>query len=217
MPYQPQLDAAVLPAPVAPPSSAAGDWRSALPALTGAMVTLREMRMSDAPALFAALSSEQVSRFISPPPANVHGFEQFIGWSQRQRAAGQYICFAVVPNGSDVPVGIFQIRSLEPAFGTSEWGFAIAEEFWGSGIFMDGARLVLDFAFNIVGVRRLEARAACKNGRGMGALRKIGAVQEGLLRRSLLRNGEYLDQTLWTIIAEEWFEGTTIGAAIVVH
>jgi ribosomal-protein-serine acetyltransferase len=42
------------------------------------------------------------------------------------------------------------------------------------------------------------------NGRGNGALRKIGAVQEGVLRRSFLRDGQYHDQVLWSILAEEW-------------
>jgi ribosomal-protein-serine acetyltransferase len=55
-----------------------------------------------------------------------------------------------------------------------------------------------------VGVHRLEARAAVRNGRGNGALRKIGAVQEGVLRKSFLKNGEYLDQVLWTILDEDW-------------
>ena len=35
-------------------------------------------------------------------------------------------------------------------------------------------------------------------------VRKIGAVQEGVLRRSFLRNGEYLDQVLWTVLEEDW-------------
>ena len=34
--------------------------------------------------------------------------------------------------------------------------------------------------------------------------RKMGAVQEGVLRKSFLKNGEYLDQTLWTILEEDW-------------
>ena len=76
-----------------------------------------------------------MSRFISPPPATIEGFERFIGWAIRQRQAGQYVCFAVVPHGSDTAIGIFQVRSLEPAFGTAEWGFALASEFWGSGDF----------------------------------------------------------------------------------
>ena len=59
--------------------------------------------------------------------------------------------------------------------------------------------------FQTVGVHRLEARASIVNGRGNGALRKLGAVQEGVLRRSFLRNGEYHDQVLWSVLKEDWF------------
>src|SRR5688572_20892211 len=180
------------------------DWRQSLPVMTGTMVTLRELRLSDAPSLLAMLSTEEVSRFISPPPTTVEGFERFIAWTHRERNAGNYACFAIVPAGMDTAIGIFQVRSLEPGFGTAEWGFAMGSEYWGSGIFAEGARLVLDFAFDVIGAHRLEARAATANGRGNGALRKLGAVQEGVLRRSFLRNGQYYDQVLWGILAEDW-------------
>ena len=180
------------------------DWKQALPVLTGSMVTLRELRLSDATALLTMLSTEEVARFISPPPTTVEGFERFIAWTHRERAAGNYACFAVVPHGMDTAIGIFQVRQLEPGFGTAEWGFAIGSAFWGSGVFMDGARMVINFAFNTIQTHRLEARAAILNGRGNGALRKIGAMQEGILRKSFLRNGEYLDQALWTILDEDW-------------
>jgi RimJ/RimL family protein N-acetyltransferase len=180
------------------------DWKQALPVLTGSMVTLRELRLSDATSLLAMLSTEEVARFISPPPTTVEGFERFIAWTHRERAAGNYACFAVVPHGMDTAIGIFQVRQLEPGFGTAEWGFAIGSAFWGTGMFMDGARMVIDFAFDTIQTHRLEARAAILNGRGNGALRKIGAMQEGILRKSFLRNGEYLDQALWTILDEDW-------------
>jgi RimJ/RimL family protein N-acetyltransferase len=51
-------------------------------------------------------------------------------------------------------------------------------------VFETCAKLVLDFTFNTIGVRRLEARAAVQNGRGHSALMKVGAVQEGVLRQS---------------------------------
>jgi RimJ/RimL family protein N-acetyltransferase len=180
------------------------DWKQALPVLTGSLVTLRELRLSDATSLLAMLSTQEVARFISPPPTTVEGFERFIAWTHRERSAGNYACFAVVPHGMDTAVGIFQVRQLEPGFGTAEWGFALGSGFWGTGMFMDGARLVVDFAFDTIKTHRLEARAAILNGRGNGALRKIGAMQEGILRKSFLRNGEYLDQALWTILDEDW-------------
>jgi N-acetyltransferase len=203
MPYQPGMG----PMPAVTPYSnpvISSDWRQALPTMTGSMVTLRELQVSDAPSLFAMLTTEEVSRFISPPPTSVESFERFIAWTLRMRDLGSYACFAVTVGDSDTAIGIFQLRELEPGFATAEWGFAIGSAFWGTGVFADGAELLVRFAFETVGVHRLEARAAVKNGRGNGALRKMGAVQEGVLRRSFLKNGEYHDQVLWSILDEDW-------------
>jgi ribosomal-protein-alanine N-acetyltransferase len=202
MPYSSELDLQVIQPSVGQVVSS--DWQRKLPVLTGEHITLRELRASDAPSLFSLLTTEEVARFISPPPSTVEGFERFIAWTLRQRTAGTYACFAVTLKGFDTAIGIFQVRETEPGFGTAEWGFAIGSPFWGSGVFEEGAQLILEFAFDTLAVHRLEARAAVKNGRGTGALLKVGAVPEGVLRKSFLRNGEYLDQVLYAIVEDDW-------------
>ena len=212
MPYQPDLDQ-----PMTATSTITSDWRNALPVLTGTHVTLRDLEITDAPSLFAMLTTEDVARFISPPPTTVDGFERFITWARNERAAGRYACFAVVPHGMTTAIGLFQVRQLEPGFATAEWGFAIGSNFWGTGIFMDAAPMVVHFAIETLGVSRLEARAAVANGRGNGALRKLGAVQEGVLRRSFYRNGQHLDQMLWSILREEWQQTKAVWGNGVIH
>ena len=201
MPYQVELDTMTIQPSMG--EVVTSDWQQGLPTLRGEQVVLRELRASDAASLFALLTTEEVSRFISPPPTSVEGFERFIAWTLRQRAAGTYACFAVTVAGYDTAIGIFQVRSLEPNFGTAEWGFAIGSDFWGTGVLQEGAEMVLDFAFDTLGVHRLEARAAVKNGRGNGALQKLGAVQECRLRKSFQKKGEYLDQMLYAILASD--------------
>jgi ribosomal-protein-alanine N-acetyltransferase len=191
------------------------DWRHQLPVLVGDRVRLRELQLSDAPSLLAMVTAPEVSRFISPPPMTIAGFERFIQWTQQERAAGRYICFAVVPHGMTTAVGLFQLRSLEPTFVTAEWGFALGAPFWGTGVFMDAARLTVEFALETVGVHRLEARAAVANGRGNGALAKVGAVKEAVLRQSFLRNGEYVDQALWSIVREDWLQAKAVWGSII--
>jgi RimJ/RimL family protein N-acetyltransferase len=198
-----QKEPAVLPV-LEEPGSVTRDWRKALPVLAGPGFSLRELRLSDASSLLAVLTTEEVARFISPPPSTVNGFERFIQWTHRERAAGNYACFGIVPDGTESAIGIFQVRQLEPGFGSAEWGFAMGSGYWGTGLFFESAQLIVDFAFDVIGVHRLEARAAVQNGRGNGALRKIGAKQECVLRKSFLRNGEHLDQNLWTLIDEDW-------------
>ena len=180
------------------------EWQRGLPTLVAAHVTLRELRLSDASSLLAMVATEEVARFISPPPTTLEGFERFIEWTHAERAAGRYVCFGIVPKGMDHAVGLFQVRQLESSFRLAEWGFVMGSLFWGTGIFEQGARLVLDFTFDEIGVDRLEARAAVQNARGNGALRKLGARPEALLRRSFVRNGQAMDQYLWAILADDW-------------
>ena len=199
---------------IAPATAAvATDWKSGLPTFQCDGFTLRELRLTDAHSMLALLTTEEVTRFISPPPTTLEGFTRFIQWTEHEREAGRYVCFAVVPDGYDTAVGLFQVRQLDSGFDTAEWGFALASEFWGLGLFSKGAETVLTFAFDVVGVRRLEARSAVQNSRGNNALRRIGAVQEGILRKSFLRNGKLIDQALWAIIDEDWYRSKAVWGA----
>ena len=137
MPYQAGLDVAVQMPTAGEVIST--DWQQRLPVLTAKHVVLRELRTTDAPSLLAMLTTEEVTRFISPPPTTVEGFERFIAWTHRMRTAGTYACFAVTVEGYDTAIGIFQVRELEPGFGSAEWGFAIGSPFWGTGVFAEGA------------------------------------------------------------------------------
>jgi ribosomal-protein-alanine N-acetyltransferase len=206
MPFHPELGKNSTSPTVGPryASVVSESWRRGLPDLQTASLTLRELRLSDAPALFDELTTGEVSRFISTPPASVEGFERFIRWAQSERMGGRYACFAVVPEGQSSPRGIFQIRVLDPHQATAEWGFALGSSSWSKGIFMASARRVIEFAFAQMGLRRLEARACVANERGTAALRKLGAVHEAVLYQSFERDGERLDQGLWTILREDW-------------
>lgn len=206
--------AAAVAAPESPPKHALDhrrpDWRQALPVLEGRGVWLRGLRVADASDLLVHLTAE-VTRFIAPPPPSLESFALSIQRALAQQAAGGMACFAVVPAGHDRAVGLVQVRRLEPSFATAEWGFAIGSAYWGTGLFMEGARVVLDFVFDTLGVRRLEARAVTADGRGNGALRKLGAACEACLRRSFLRDGTYHDQHLWAILDSDWRDRRSRG------
>lgn len=192
-----------------------GHWREGLPVLGAGTVVLRELRATDAPALLRMLTTVEVARFISPPPTTIEGYERFIAWTHQEREAGRHVCFGIVPAGFDTVIGIIQVRALQPGFGAAEWGFAIGSPFWGTGVFMDAARATIEFAFETVGAVRLEARAAVANGRGNGALAKLGAVREAVLRKSLNRDGEFLDQALWSLLRHDWRQSKAVwGAAV---
>jgi ribosomal-protein-alanine N-acetyltransferase len=190
------------------------DWTTGLPVLKGRKMVLRELVRSDALSLLSMLSSDEVAKFISPPPTTPQGFERFIAWAQREREAGNQFTFGMVPEGCDYAVGLVQVRAIAPRFSVAEWGFAVGSPFWGTGMFLASARMTLDFAFQHTAVNRLEARAVVQNARGNAALRKLGAVQEGVLRGSLLKDGKYLDQIMWSLLSQDWFQAKAVWSAV---
>jgi len=180
------------------------NWRRGLPVLRDRRVTLRELRVSDAPALLHHVSGESSTRHISRPPSTVDDFRRFIRWTQTQRRRGRHVCFGIVPAGQTTVVGLVQIWAVEPDLSTSEWGFVIGDSHWGTGLFPSAARLALDFAFSSLGVNRLEARAVINNARGNAVLKKLGAKREGTLRRGFRQGDGFVDQSLWSILADDW-------------
>src|SRR3989337_2282218 len=138
MPYQEKLQVQA--------GSIPFDWHFGLPTLRGEHVTLREVRSSDAPALLAMLTTDEVAEFVSPLPRTVEGFESFIAEAHHDRARGNSFCFGIVPDGYDDAMGLFQVRQLEPGFGSAEWGFAIGSPCCGRRGGVGGAQSGLRFS-----------------------------------------------------------------------
>ena len=179
-------------------------WRRELPTLTARHVALREPTSDDIGALVDLLSVEDASRFGLEEGVDDIAVQLFVERATRDREAGAAFTYVVV-NGSVRGVGgLVQVRALDPMFETAEWECTLAPSVRGSGVFIETARLVCGFAFNVIGAHRIEARVQLQNGRANGALRKLGAVQEGILRRSARRRGDYVDQVLWSVLKDDW-------------
>jgi RimJ/RimL family protein N-acetyltransferase len=182
------------------------NWREELPTLTARHVTLREPTPHDLGPLVDLLSLADATRFGIDEPISEVAVQQAIDRAARERAAGVCITYAITLTQTRAVVGLAQVRQLDPMFEAAEWECTIAPSSRGGGIFLEAARLVGSFTFGSIGAHRLEARVLLQNGRANGAFRKLGAVQEGILRRSARRNGEYVDQVLWSMLKEEWGE-----------
>jgi RimJ/RimL family protein N-acetyltransferase len=187
-----------------PSSATAADWRSELPNLAARQVTLRELSAQDFGPLVGLLSLADATQFgldeLNPDIAA----QQLIERAPRDRAGGVGFTYAITISATQAFVGVIQIRQLDPMFEAAECECTIAPASRGTSVFLEAARLAGSFAFSATGAHRLEARVMQQNGRGNGALRKLGAVQEGVLRRSIRRGTEYFDQVLWSVLKEVW-------------
>jgi RimJ/RimL family protein N-acetyltransferase len=179
-------------------------WRSRLPTLSAQRVLLREPTPADVDALLDVVSASDACRFGLDDPLHAEAVAEFVERLVRQREAGVSATWAVVDRTAPAVVGLVQLRQLEPSFETAECECTLVPWARGSGMFLEAARLVGSFAFGELGTHRIEARVLLPNGRASAALRKIGGVQEGVLRRAVRRGGEYFDQVLWSVLKEDW-------------
>jgi RimJ/RimL family protein N-acetyltransferase len=185
-------------------TSSSSSGRHALPVLRHRNVTLRGLLQRDAPHLYAHIARPAVTRYLRGSPQSVQELRSFIRWTHAQRRRGVHLCYGIVPAQQERPVGLVQIWPVERDFSTAEWGLVVGESYWGSGLVVDSARLLLEFAFGQLGVTRLESRVVDANGRGNGVLRKLGATREGLLREGFRNGAETHDHAMWSILASEW-------------
>jgi RimJ/RimL family protein N-acetyltransferase len=186
-------------------------WTDQVPQLKGDLTTLREVTASDVYSLFTLFSDPAVTGFMAPPPPTLAKFAGFVEWSQQQRGQRRGLCFAIVPEGMTAGVGILQVRYLDAASCQAEWGFVLSAHFWSTGVFIDAANTLAEFAFTTLQIKRLEARIALRNRRAHAAMEKLGARFESTLD-TLAPTGVRRDpESIWIMGEDDWRNRSTRG------
>ncbi|HWJ69885.1 MAG TPA: GNAT family protein [Sphingobium sp.] len=124
------------------------------------------------------------------------------------RANPGRLAFAVIHD--DALVGMTAYLRLDPAAQTLEIGNSyLAPAARGTGLNMAMKRLMIEHAF-ACGFRRIELRIDTRNARSMAAARKLGAVQEGILRAErIIWTGHVRDSALFALLREDWQRAQT--------
>jgi RimJ/RimL family protein N-acetyltransferase len=162
-----------------------------LPVLACDGIRLREVHLSDAAALTALFHLPGVSAYLDPPPATAAEFGAWIALSQSRRAEGKAACYTLLTGKEDVSGLFMALRFEDPE--RAEIGFAVAPHLWGTGVFVKAIDVYLDFLFGEWGVKILIGKTLARNGRGVGAMRKLGAN----VIETADRNG--VPEYIWTL------------------
>jgi ribosomal-protein-alanine N-acetyltransferase len=179
-------------------------WTDRVPRLQGDLTTLREVAASDAYTLFTLFSDPAVTAYMAPPPPTLAKFAGFIEWSHQERSHGHGVCFGIVPDGMTAAVGILQLRRLDSTSPGAEWGVVLSAHFWSTGVFSAAANALMEFAFTIMRIDRLEARIALRNRRARAAVQKLGARYESTRAASSPTGIPRDPEAVWTLREPDW-------------
>jgi [ribosomal protein S5]-alanine N-acetyltransferase len=176
-----------------------------LPVLMGRRVLLREPTQADGEHLFAYTTDPVITQFLAfESPRTVEDTLQFIQRCEEYRKQDREYVFVIADRSSDVPRGVTALRHLDPPARTAQIGTWLRREDWGARVNAEAKALLLDYAFNVLDLHRIEARIAITNHRSRRAFERLGGRREGTLKESFYKDGVFQDQGLYAILSSEW-------------
>jgi RimJ/RimL family protein N-acetyltransferase len=122
-------------------------------------------------------------------------------------AIGEAGQFVIVLREADAIVGTCLLFRFERASARAEIGYVLARKYWGAGYMLEAMRAFVAFAFDRLGVRRLEATVDPRNAASARVVERLGFVKEGLLRERSVMKGEITDSSLYGLLRADWLAG----------
>ena len=170
-------------------------------------VLLRPLVQEDAVLLAPYVTAEpSLWKYALTPITNTAELTQYVDAAVQARAAGTAYPFVVVDKLQNKVVGSTRFYDLQLQFKTTQLGYTwYSESCWGTGLNDHCKFLLLTFAFETMGLERVEFRADNRNKRSIAAMQKIGCTIEGILRNHLpTSDGSRRDSIVLSILREEW-------------
>jgi RimJ/RimL family protein N-acetyltransferase len=131
---------------------------------------------------------------------------QFLVNADKAFAEGRELAFATIDAASKQIVGSTRFRCIEAAHRRVEIGFTFLAASWQrSHVNTEAKYLMLKHAFETWGCHRVELLTDERNAKSRAAIQRIGAKQEGILRKHMvMRDGFVRNSVLYAITADEW-------------
>jgi RimJ/RimL family protein N-acetyltransferase len=180
-------------------------WGESPPLLESSRIRLRELRGTDAGELFGLFGDPEVMRYWSFPAFRERAqADELLDRIRQAFAARTAIQWGIARQEDDVVMGTCSVFRLEPVHRRAEIGFALRRGDWGRGLASEAVASALDFAFEHLGLIRVEADADPRNHRSIRLLERLGFRREGVLRHRYIVAGEVQDTLYLGLLREEW-------------
>ena len=166
---------------------------------------LRPLRAADAESLFGIYSDAEFMRYWSAPPwSSLSQARDLIERDLKELALGEHLRLGIFLNETNLLVGTSSLFNFNEPSRRAELGYGIARTHWRRGYMSEGVGAVINFAFEDLGLNRLEADIDPRNIASAASLEKLGFKREGLLRERWIVGSEVSDSALYGLLAREW-------------
>jgi ribosomal-protein-alanine N-acetyltransferase len=181
------------------------EWGLHLPTLRAPRLTLRTLTEPDVADVLAVFSDPLVLRYWDGPlittQQDAMQYIERIHYGFRRRELMQW---AIADAATDAVIGTCTLTHLSTTHERAEVGFALRQMRWGQGLGSEAVTTAIDFAFQELGLHRIEADVDPRNERSLRLLDRLGFHREGHLRERYYMNGERQDAVMMAVLKAEW-------------
>ncbi len=173
-------------------------------------VQLRPLKETDAEFLLPyALNEPDTWVYSHKSAKGEQGMRNYIKTALDNRVAGREYPFIVFDKKTNTYAGSTRFYDIQPDNDMLQLGYTwYGEKFRGTGLNKHCKFLLLQFAFETLGMMRVEFRADARNERSIAAMKSIGCTVEGILRCNMwLEDGGRRDSIILSILKDEWESG----------
>lgn len=170
--------------------------------LEGDLVRLRARERGDLPILNPLFNDPDVLAGLAsvtfPQP-----LESIDAWYDRTRAEDDSATYAITILGSDDPIGVCSLMSIDPRTRTAMLGIWVAKPHWNRGYGTDAVRTLSRFAFRFMNLHRITLDVLATNTKAVRAYEKAGFRREGTLREAQFIDGRRVDLVVMGLLATD--------------
>ena len=175
--------------------------------LYGEVVRLEPLDSRHADDLLEAAADPAIWLYMPvPKPGSVAQVRSWIEDTWKQASTGEQLPFAIVDAGSDRAIGSTRFLEIRREWRTLEIGWTwLAASKQRTAVNSETKFLLLRHVFEDLGALRVQFKTDLRNTRSQQSLERLGAVKEGVLRKSRINHDGYVrDSVCYSILDSEW-------------
>jgi RimJ/RimL family protein N-acetyltransferase len=172
--------------------------------LKGERVTLRAIEESDYDRLAKFARDVEIHVIADDEPPVPRSFDQIKeDYQELQKKQNEIVVFAIEADGA--VIGSCSVHRFDYTARTCALGITIGDRnFWGKGYGRDAVRLLVEYAFHHLNLRKVHLTVRSDNERAVRAYEAVGFVSEGLQRQHVWMDGAYRDWISMGLLRSEW-------------
>lgn len=167
---------------------------------------LRPLKAEDRDHLLSfSLNEPEIWTYSLTPANGERNLDHYLELAQSKREQGDSYPFIVFDKKANAYAGSTRFYDIQPQHNTLQLGYTwYGKDFQRTGLNQNCKYLLLEFAFETIGVERVEFRADAKNARSITAMKNLGCTVEGILRSNCAGVTGRRDSIVLSILKSEW-------------